>query len=256
MYYTQEEDLRRDAKRTELEFASARVLASKLKSAYINGKIPILRIIFGVAAVLGLLLPTFNLTLSFPWWEYKISVGALGVYKLISDSFLDVFSSFGSVGVAHELYVTVIASFVLLFLTALSMLVCAVLLLLSFVNIRKTAKMTCVVSGCGVVFSLVGTVMSVVAANICSGFEFIEVKLLFGGILVAVLLGMYFSVNLVLAVNPPEIFISEADRERLEIKRKLKSGEITLDDLPLPVIKEEKKERTDKKERKKEGKKK
>ena len=36
MYYTQDEDLRRDAKKTELEFTSARLLAAKFKAAYLN----------------------------------------------------------------------------------------------------------------------------------------------------------------------------------------------------------------------------
>ena len=40
MYFTQEEDLKRDAKKTELEFANARYLKAKLKAALLTESSP------------------------------------------------------------------------------------------------------------------------------------------------------------------------------------------------------------------------
>jgi hypothetical protein len=50
----------------------------------------------------------------------------------------------------------------------------------------------------------------------------------------------FIAANAAIINNPPEIPVKEADRKRLEIKEKLKRGEISLDDLPLPIVEEEK----------------
>ena len=54
----------------------------------------------------------------------------------------------------------------------------------------------------------------------------------------------------------PEINISEADRQRLEIKEKIKKGEITLDELPLPIVEEDETEKNEAHGKKNRGKKK
>lgn len=255
MYYTQEEDLMRDAKKTELEFASARYLVERIKAAYIKGRIPIFRLIMGPLAIATLLLPQFNISLSFPWWEYEISVGALGVYNIISDSFWKVLPDFGKIGVADSLYGITIASFILLIATALIMLICAVFYFTAFINIKKTAKLSCIFSSFALLTSLANTVLSIIAVNVSGGIQFLTVKPMFGGLISVLFIGIYLSLNIIIAVSPPEIHIKEADRKRLEIKEKLKKKEITLDELPLPIVKEDKKDdKTDKKSEKKKNK--
>lgn len=258
MYYTQDDDLRRDAKKTELEFASARFLAAKLKAAYIKGRIPILRIVLGVLSVASTVLPYFNITLSFPWWNYEISVGAIGVYNIISDSFYNILPSVANLSGVHKLYSVTLATYVFFLLSVICMLLCFVFLLTAFLNIKKTAILSCVASAVGVVSSLVGTVCTVIAVNLCGGYEFITAKPMFGGILTAVLLGAYFSVNLILSINPPEISVSSADAERLRISKCIKNGEMSVDDLPLPVVEEVKSDtsKQTEKDKKKRGKKK
>ncbi|MBR3766790.1 MAG: hypothetical protein IKL10_00940 [Clostridia bacterium] len=240
MYYTQEEDLSRDAKKTELEFTTARIFVAKIKAAYISGKIPIARMIFLLLSIASLILPLYNIKLSFPWWEYEISVGALGIYNIVSDSFWQIFGALSDVGVAKSLYVIMLCSFVLLILAALMTALCLLMWLLSFINIKKTAKITVGFATFGILSQLAGTVLSFISMNLSGSFEFISSKPLFGGIVSILMLGIFLATNIILAVNEPEIPIKEADRKRLEIKEKLKKGEITLDDLPLPIIEEEK----------------
>ena len=254
MYYTQEQDLSLDAKKTELEFTSARILVAKIKAAYISGKIPVMRLVFILLSVASLLLPHFDLSLSFPWWNYKLSVSALGIYNVIADSFWKIIPSLGNTGVAESLYVIVLSTFAMLLLAVLSVAVCLVIWLLSFINIKKTAKLMAAFSVLGIISQLTGTGLSFIAVNLSGAYEFISVKPLFGGILSAVLIGVFFVTNILLVLRTPEIFISDADKKRLEIKEKLRRGEITFDDLPLPIVEEEKTEEDKKK--KKRGKKK
>lgn len=244
MYYTQEEDLIRDAKKTELEFTSARLIAAKLKAAFIKGKIPVMRIIFTLLSAASLVLPLYNINLSFPWWEYEISVGALGIYNIISDSFWKIFPALSDIGVGKTLFVLMICSFILLLLAALATAGCLITWLLSFINIKKTSKICVGFSVFGILSQLSGTVISFIAMNLSGAFEFITAKPLFGGIVSIAMLGGLLATNIMLIINEPVIPVKEADRKRLEIKDKLKKGEITLDELPLPIV-EEKEEKTE-----------
>ncbi len=254
MYYTQEEDLRRDAKKTELEFTAARLLVAKIKAAYIKGKAAILRIVFLLLGVASLLLPLYNIKLSFPWWEYEISIGALGIYNIVTDSLWTIFNAFADIGVGKVLFVIMLVSLVLLVLTALSLVGCLGAWLLSFVNIRKTAKTAVAFGIPAILFQIVGTVLSFIAVNLSGAIEFVTITPLFGGILSVILISAFIATNIALINNTPEITIKDADRKRLEIKEKLKHGEITLDELPLPIVEDEKEEIT--KNNKKRGKKK
>lgn len=258
MYYTQEEDLSRDAKKTELEFASARYLLERIKTAYIKGRIPVLRLIIGPLTIATLLLPQYNINLSFPWWNYEISVGALGVYNIISDSFWKVLPELGSLGIADALCGITVASYILLLVTALILLVCAVFYFAAFVDIRRTAKISCVLSGVAILTSLANTVLSIIAVNISGGVQFLTVKPMFGGLLSILFLGIYLATNIIMAVSPSELQLRAADRERLDIRERLKRGEITLDELSLPIVAEEETDKKDdkKKNKRKRGKKK
>lgn len=255
MYFTQEEDLARDAKKTELEFTSARLLLAKIKAAYIKGKVPVMRIVFTLLSIASLLLPHYNIRLSFPWWEYEISTGALGIYNIIADSFWQLFGALSSVGAGKALFTLLMCSLVFLAATALCVVAAAVAWIISFINIKKTAKVMAGASIAAIIFQLTGTVISFIAVNISGSLEFISVKPLFGGIASAVILAVLFTLNLLLILHEPEIPIKEADRKRIEIKKMLKNGEITLDELPLPIVEEEAAEQP-KEKQKKRGKKK
>ena len=252
MYYTQDEDLRRDAKKTELEFTSARLLAAKFKAAYLNGKAVILRLVFLLLGVCSLLLPIFNVKLSFPWWEYEISVGALGIYNIINDSLWTMIGAFSDIGVGRLLFTITIVAFALLIVTALSLVGCLCAWIMSFTSIRKTAKIAVGFSVPAILSGIGATVLSFIATNLSGAIEFVSVKPYFGGVLTVLIMAAFIAANVVLINNTPEIHISEADRKRLEIKEKLRKGEITLDDLPLPIVEEdeaEKQEDTGKKKR-------
>lgn len=242
LYYTQEEDLMRDAKKTELEFASARLLAAKIKAAFIGGKVQTARIVFILLSVASLLLPHYNVQLSFPWWEYKLSVGAIGIYSIISDAFYKIFLPLGELGAADGLYNITLASFALLIAAVLCVAVCFILWLLSFINIKKTALGSIITAAAAVCCQLTGTVLSFIAVTLSGAYEHISVKPLFGGIVSTVIIGIYAVLCLLMLVNTPEIIIKEADKKRFEIKTKLKNKEITLDELPLPIVKEDRDE--------------
>ncbi|MBR2412022.1 MAG: hypothetical protein IKB08_09910 [Clostridia bacterium] len=254
MYYTQEEDLMLDAKKTELEAASARLLLAKLRAAFISGKLQIMRTVFVLLSVASLLLPHYSLSLSFPWWEYSLSVGALGIYNIISDSFLSAFFTLGKLGAGTALHTLTAASFILLIACALFLIISLVFWICGFINIRKTALMSFIFSVPAIICQLTGTVLSFFAVTLSGSLEHISAKPFFGGILSALIIGVFAVSGLLVYLNPPSPVLKDADRRRLEIKEKIKNGEMTYDDIPLPVVEEIKTEEPA--EKKKRGKKK
>lgn len=254
MYYTQEEDLTLDAKKTELEAASARLLLARLKAAFFSGKLQIMRTVFVLLSVASLLLPHYNINLTFPWWDYTLSVGALGIYSIISDSFLNIFFTLGKLGAGTALHTLVTASFILLIASALFLVISLAFWICGFINIRKTALFSVISSAAAIICQLTGTVLSFFAVTLSGTLEHISAKPYFGGILSAVIIGVFAVASLLVFLNPPAPVIKEADRRRLEIKERLKNGEITYDDISLPVVEEIKTEESA--EKKKRGKKK
>ena len=238
MYYTQEEDLRRDAKKTELEFTSARIFVARLKAAFIQGRAVILRFVFLLLGICSLLLPIFNIKLSFPWWEYEISVGALGIYNMFTDSLWTMLGAFSDIGIGKTLFIITLVSLLLLVVTALCLVGCFCAWLLSFISIRRASIIAVGFAVPAILAGIGGTVLSFIAANLSGAIEFISVKPYFGGVLTVLIMAAFIAANAAIINNPPEIPIKEADRKRLEIKQRLKKGEISLDELPLPIVEE------------------
>lgn len=255
LYYTQEEDLMRDAKKTELEFASARLLVAKLKTAFVGGKMQILRFVFLLLSVAAFLLPSFNIKLSFPWWEYELSVGALGVYNIISDSFYSLFGVLQDISFSKPLFIFTLCSYAALALSVIFVLGCTAAWFMSFVNMKKTAAAGVIFTSLAIISELARTVFSFIAVNTAGQYEFISAKPLFGTLLSIIILGAVLATNIILMISTPEIQIKETDKRRIEIRKQLKDGTITLDSLPLPVVEEPEEENAND-DKKKRGKKK
>ena len=143
LYYTQEQDLARDAKKTELEFARARVITAKLKNAFIAGKLPIARMVIMVLCIGTLCIPFGGVTLSLPFWQQEISVGAIGIYKLVTDGLLPQLLNFLQAGLAETEAKFTFAALVLFVLTVLVAFCGFLSWLLSFIKLRRGCRACC-----------------------------------------------------------------------------------------------------------------
>lgn len=237
MLYTQEKDLARDAKRAELEFASARIIVAKIKAAFVKGIFPIVRMVFIFLLAGALLLPVASVTFSAPLFKQEISLSALGIYQLFNDGVLSIIPDFAKstlfadatksiLFIAGIYLVALLLSFALLFLEVLS-----------FINIKKTAKAMTVVSAIGAVVSVV---LAIVIFTLKAEQSFISFNKGFGALAVLFCFIVYFVCNYKISKSEIKLDLRENDLERKEILKKVKSGEISLDDLSLPVFESEK----------------
>lgn len=239
MYHTQERDLSRDAKRTELEFANFRTIVAKLKAAYIAGAAPIARMVTGILAVACLVIPFYSLSITYPYGEISFSTGAIGVYKLIADGLITKLLSIYNLnlGGAVMTYTALHTLFFVLGVLTAALMVLA--FMLAFVNIKKSAKFLTVTGIITAVFVVILFVFSVLAKNAATGNPDITVKIGFGAPAVLVFLIPFIITNIKINKDFKGIEIKEIDQKRIELYKKYKAGEVNLDDLPLPVFESE-----------------
>lgn len=249
IFYSQQKTLlTRDAKKCELEYAGFRILVSKLKTAFIGGKIQILRIVAMVMAIGAIFVPFGSIGVNISPFDAKFSFGAWGIYSAFTDGTLSALLNLS--GYAHK---QMAASLVLLGLIVaifLSGLGVFVALLLSFINVQKSARAMRGLSFVGSILCVGAFVVSAFLPSVMNEIGFIEGKAGVGALVcLAVLIFIFILNHLVIKKNiQPQV--KEVDLKRVELNKKVKKGESSLDDLPLPVFEteEEKQERLKKEE--------
>lgn len=246
-FASQEKLLSDDAKKCELEFASMRAFTAKLRAAFIGSAPAIARIVFTVLCIAVLLIPFGSLKAALPLYEAKVSFDGLGLYNAYSGGWLLLLPDYLDVAVTHDLAVKsimLIGAMVLLALTGVALLLAEIL---SFIDIRKGARGMRTISVIGTFFSVLCVVFSVMMASAAKGFTVLDVKasMGFGGFASAAMYIGMFVINQVFIKRGIAPQVKDVDLQRIAVNKKLKAGEISLDDLPLPVFEseEEKEER-------------
>lgn len=238
IFYSQQKDLlTRDAKMCELEYAGFRILVSKLKTAFIKGAIPILRIVAMVVAIASIFVPFATVNTQLPLMSAEFSFGAWGIYSAFSDGTLGaVISLFDYAPRQAGVMIALLGFIVLIFLSGLGIFL---VLLLSFINIQKFAKVMRVLAlvGCG--FCVGGAVISFLMPSVMAESGFLTGKAGIGAFgCLAILVFIFILNHLVIKKNiQPEI--KEVDLQRIDLKKRVKAGEISLDDLTIPVFESE-----------------
>ena len=238
IFYAQQKTLlTRDAKKCELENATFRILVSKLKSAFIKGPIPILRIVAMVLAIGAIFIPFATVSANIPLMSVKFSFGAWGVYSAFADgtleSFLNMFT-YAPLEIGASLGLLLLM--VLIFLMGFGVFLC---LLLSFINITKTAKIMRGLSVAGGILCVAASVLSMLMPAIFPKGGFLSASCGIGAFACIGVFVMIFTLNHLVIKKNIQPLINPVDIKRVELLKKVKSGEVSLDDLPLPVFEDE-----------------
>lgn len=239
MYYTQESGLVRDAKMSELEFASARIFGAKLLAAFISGPLQIIRIITTVLCLASLIVPYVTFNISMPLFNSEFSVGGIGIYKMISSGSLFLMGSLlnstlysgVSFYISICLTVFIIAAFLCIALTVIS--------ILSFLDVNLFSKGAGIVSLCAAGYNIAAFFVILGIKFISTDFTYASMSLGFGAIVSAVILTLNGIINLLLSKKDIKLKIRENDIERREFLKAVKKGEISVDELSLPVFETE-----------------
>ena len=241
MYFSQEAGLIRDAKRTELEGAVARMVIARIKAAFIGSKAAIARMILTLGAIAVLMVPFASLKIQLPLYENSISAGLIGLISSATSGLLmktpDLLQS-ALLGQHVRAFLVPVGILVVLLLLGLVILV---VYLASFLRLEKMTRFIKNASLVGTVLALLGQIAVFVFAN-GSGLpetSVVNIHLGFGSLATAAVWFAMFMINRYMLKKGLEPKYRENDPKRREILKKVRAGEIDLDSLPLPVLERE-----------------
>ncbi|MBQ7249492.1 MAG: hypothetical protein IJS21_05640 [Deltaproteobacteria bacterium] len=239
MYFTPEAGLARDAKRTELEGAVARMFIARIKAEFIGSKLAIVRMIFSVLSAAALLVPFGGAKYSAPFFHEAFSVGILGLIKGFQNGMLTGLPSFlGSsvFGGATKAALAPAAFFVSVLV--LDLLIVAALLL-GFLNLTKSARLMKNAALIGAVVCVAGQIAAVVVKLTAENSPAAEVTLGFGALAAMAMFLVLFFLNRAMLKKGIEPVYRPNDIKRREMLKKVRAGEVDLDSLPLPIFESE-----------------
>lgn len=237
-FHNFEENFYREAKMAELSSAKVNIKIKRFKGAFVGGALPIARLSVLLLPLLSVLVPVLRLILSLPFAEKSYAFNGIGLYNMFSDGTL----SFVLSMVDDPFNGTVFRALrsVLLAEAGAAVLGLLVLLLtvLCFISIKKMSVILCAVCALGMADSVA---VLITALGFCSTAARVPEPVLTGSMSVGAVVtfltfAAVFVLNLLVAIKGVEIEYGEGDLERAEIAKKVKSGELNLDDLPQPIV--------------------
>ena len=240
LYYTQDYLLERDAKRTELESAVARMVVARIKAVYVGSLLAVLRMIGVIGAICVLMIPMCTVQFNLPFYKEEFSVGLIGLVNGVMNGLFFALpdykdSTLFSQGANYAIIISVWFALILL----IDIAVFAVWLLAA-ISPNKTAKVMKHLSLAAAGISLIAQITALLFSRSFEKSPFMLYALGFGAMAsFAVHIVLYF-INAKMLKKGIEPQYREFDPKRKELLKKVRSGEVSLDDLPLPVFESEK----------------
>ena len=239
LYYTQQDGLIRDAKRSELEFASARIFGAKLKDTFIGGVLQIVRIAAILITVATLIIPFTSFTFSIPLSEIKITISGLGAYNMFSDGALMQIGNFLKSTLFADASAAIVTPIALFLVIVFAVLALFIIFVLTFIAPQLLSKAAAIVSFCAAGMGIAYFAVSLAFKALLPAREYVTLSLGFGSLVCATALAAYGIINLKLSKREPVLKLREFDLERKELLKKVKAGEVDLDSLSLPIFETE-----------------
>ncbi|HBL41724.1 MAG TPA: hypothetical protein DDY98_09370 [Ruminococcaceae bacterium] len=234
-FYNFEENFYREAKYAELSQAGLSAKLRRLKASFIGSKLTILRLAVMLLPLVSLLLPSGKFVMSLVFKQTETPFSALGLYTLFSSGGLNFILGMKDAAVSGTAFSSLLLALAAYALTAVSAVLVLLTSILGFLSVNNMQKITCALSALGAAEAVASLILiarfSSVGENpILSGEKG------FGLILTLVLFGVVFAVNLLLCLKGIPVVYDEGMLERIAVFKKVKSGEVNLDDLPQPVV--------------------
>ena len=237
-----EDNFYKEAKMAELSQAGMHVKVKRLKAAFIGSKLTIARLVVMLLPIVALLLPNGSYVLKLPFISDVKAAGsfsALGVYSLFTNGSLNyLLKMTGSVISSQSFSALKLALFSYLGTAVIGVIV-FLLSVLCFISIKNMQKIIAVFSVIGVAFSCVSMFLISRFVSSAANDPLFDAKNGFGLLLCIAMFAAVFAVNFLIIRKGIPVEYAEGMLERVEILKKVKSGEISIDDLPQPVVETE-----------------
>ena len=238
-YVDFEENFLREAKQAELSHSVVKVRFARVKAALIGGGMQILRLAVCLLPLLSLLIPSGTADITLPFCTDTVSFGALGLYSIFTNgvfNYINTMTSSELLGRGFSLLRSAIFAYCVPAVFAVIILLLTILCFLSIKNMQKIiAGVSFVGAGC----SVAALVFNFILAGKLTAYTGTDILTSSGGvglIVTSLMFALVAVVNIILDKKGIEVKYPEGSVERAEIYRKVKSGEVNIDDLPQPVV--------------------
>ncbi len=238
-FYGFEEKFYRDAKNAELAHAAFHIKVRHFKGALVGSKLMIARFALAFLPLVVLLLPAGNFHFEMPFKEADFSAGLLGIVNLVMGTDLGFIFGMGGSALAGAEFGAVtnaLIAYAVVAVAALGVLICS---LLGFLSIKNMQKVICGFATGGILASIVAQVVMYISVGSLKESVMLTGEAGFGLYLSIVAFAVVFFINLKIHKNGVPVVYDEGMVERAEIYKKVKAGEISIDDLPQPVVETE-----------------
>lgn len=238
-----EENFYREAKQAELSQANMSMKIRNMKAAFVGSKLAIARLAVMLLPIVSLLVPFGSFTLSLPYKAETYQFSALGLYGLFNNGGLNYIFSMTSAFVNGERFSSLRNSLISYAAVAVFGVLILFVSILCFISIRNMQKINVVLSALGAVACVVSVIFIrkfVVTAEYTDNFgELLNGRAGLGFLVCLAAFAAVFIVNLLLSRKGIPVEYDEGTLERVEILKKVRSGELDIDSLPQPIVETE-----------------
>ena len=238
-YFTQESKLMRDAKRTELEGAVARMVITRIKASFIGGKLAVARLVFTLLAAAALVVPFGGVQYDLPLFGRSFSVGIIGLIQGFGNGLVMNLPHFMNSALVKAQTMAALVPVCVFVCVALIDVIILVAYILSFLNLTKSARFMKNAALIGAVISVVGQAAALIVKFTVKNSETASVQMGFGALAACAMFVVLFLLNRAMLNKGLEPVYKENDIKRRDMLKRVRAGEVDLDDLPLPVFESE-----------------
>ncbi|MCL2301317.1 MAG: hypothetical protein FWC27_14335 [Firmicutes bacterium] len=242
MFYGFEERFYEDAKRSELSMAGMRVGSKRMKAGLAGSLWAKARLCVCFLPLLSLLMPWGSLNAQLPFAAQKWDAGIMGLVNIFMGN-LDVAPYLQSMwggewSFVFQRGILLLGAAVLAAVLGLLVLLFS---LLSFLSVKRMSGAVAVMSLLGMLACAGGFALSVLLqrASDAMANPIFTGTLGYGAWLGFAAFACTCVVNLLLRKKGVKVQFAEGDEERAAIYKKVKAGEVKLEDLPYPVVETE-----------------
>ena len=237
-FYNFEETFYREAKYAELSRAGISAKIRRLKASFLGSGLTKARLAVMLLPLLSLLVPSGKFILALIFKQAEFSLGAIGLASLVTGGGLNFLLAMGGAPVSGAAFSALIAALAAYAATAVMAVAVLLTSVLGFISVKNMQKITCVISALGAVGAIASLILfarfAAMPANpVLSG------QMGFGLLVTVLMFSVTFTVSLLLSRKGIPVEYDEGVLERIEIFKKVKRGEVKLDDLPQPVVQTE-----------------
>ena len=236
------ENFEKEAKLAELSNARVHVKLKNIKAAFIGSKLTVARLIAMLLPAAGFLLPAARLELLIPFLKYSgaaFDFSLLGLFNFYNQGGIEYAKAMAKASEFSSQFNSLIVAIIAYAIGALLAILVLLLSILCFISYKNMQKLTTIVSGLGILDTFISMLLIGRFIKSASGCVLFSTTGGFGLYLTALLFAVAFTVNLLLWLRGIPVKYDEGMPERVEIYKKIKKGEINIDDLPQPIVETE-----------------